>query len=75
MRQTAVYLRDQQSRALKEAAARLERSEAELIREGVDLVLARYGPPLGRCDMPTARGGGLASRADELLADGFGEPE
>ncbi|WP_460539057.1 hypothetical protein [Glycomyces halotolerans] len=72
MRQTAVYLRKDQREGLKRMAARLGRSEAELLREGVDLVLAQHGEPLGSCEMPTASAGRrLADRTDELL-DGFG---
>ncbi len=72
MRQTAVYLRKDQHAALKQMAARLGRSEADLLREGVDLVLAQHGPPLGSCEMPSASAGRrLADRTDELL-DGFG---
>lgn len=75
MRQTAVYLKDNQTVALKEVAARLERSEADLIREGIDLLLNRYAQPIGYCGIPVAHGGGrLASRTEELLEDGFGEP-
>lgn len=73
MRQTAVYLKERQTVGLKETARRLERSEADLIREGVELVLARYRDPIGECDLPTAHGGGaLASRTDDLLEEGFG---
>ena len=72
MRQTAVYLRKDQHAALKQMAARFGRTEADLLREGVDLVLARHGAPLGSCEMPTGSAGHrLADRTDEFL-DGFG---
>ena len=73
MRQTAVYLEDAQLAGLKHTSRKLGRSEAELIREGLDLLLTRYRDPIGETDLPTAHGGGnLAARADELL-DGFGQ--
>lgn len=72
LRQTAVYLRDEQVLALKEMAARLGRSEADLLHEGADLVLAQHDTPMGICEMPTASAGRtLASRTDDLLG-GFG---
>lgn len=73
MRQTAVYLEDSQLTGLKHTSRKLGRTEADLIREGLDLVLARYRDPIGEIDLPTAHGGGnLAGRVDELL-DGFGQ--
>ncbi|WP_170160415.1 ribbon-helix-helix domain-containing protein [Prauserella muralis] len=73
MRQTAVYLQDHQLSGLKDASRKLGRSEADLLREGVDLVLARYREPIGECDLPAVHGGGqLASRVDDLLDEGFG---
>src|SRR2546421_228044 len=41
MRRTTVYLRDEQAIQLKRAANKWGRSEAELIRDGVDLILAK----------------------------------
>jgi hypothetical protein len=72
MERTTVYLTEQQKAGLEEVARLSGRSEAELIREGVDIVTERHrtaelSVPLfdsGRSD--------LASRADELL-EGFGE--
>jgi hypothetical protein len=42
VRPTTVYLTDGQKRALERAAKAAGRSEAELIREGVELVTARH---------------------------------
>jgi len=42
MEKTTVYLTDTQKRALERAAKAVGRSEAELIREGVELVTARH---------------------------------
>jgi hypothetical protein len=72
MERTTVYLTEAQKAALEAVAQSSGRSEAELIREGVELVTERHRTagltvPLfdsGRSD--------LASRAEELL-EGFGE--
>lgn len=73
MRQTAVYLRDDQQKQLKDLSGKLGRSESELVREGIDLIWARYRDPIGVCDLPVTHGpGDLAERADELLHEGFG---
>lgn len=72
MEKTTVYLTETQKRALELVARTSGRSEAELIREGVDLVTSGRGVaeptlPLFDSGDPT-----LAARVDELL-DGFGE--
>ena len=72
MEKTTVYLTGTQKRALKHAARASGRSEAELIREGVELVTARYqvverGLPLFWSDQPD-----LAERVGDALT-GFGE--
>lgn len=72
MEKTTVYLTEDQKRALARAALASGRSEAELIREGVDLVtsarrVAEPTLPLFDSDDPT-----IAERVDDLL-DGFGE--
>ena len=71
MEKTTVYLTDDQKRALARAAKTSGRSEAELIREGVELVTARHR--LGELDLPLFANGqpDLAERVDEAL-DGFG---
>lgn len=72
MEKTTVYLTTAQKLAL-ERASRLEgRSEADLIREGIDVVTARHRAaepriPLFKSGIPD-----LASRADDYL-EGFGE--
>jgi len=72
MERTTVYLTEAQKRALERAARLSGRSEAELIREGVDTVTARLQVaepvlPLFASGQPD-----LAERADEHL-EGFGE--
>jgi hypothetical protein len=72
MEKTTVYLSADQKRALSRAARAEGRSEAELIREGIDSVTARHRVaeptlPLFESDQPD-----LATRADELLK-GFGD--
>lgn len=72
MEKTTVYLTDEQKRALERAAKAEGRSEADLIREGVDAVTARHRVmeptiPLFDSGIPD-----LAERADAYL-EGFGE--
>jgi Ribbon-helix-helix protein, copG family len=72
MEKTTVYLTDVQKRALERAAKAAGRSEAELIREGVELVTARHQAaelvlPLFSSEHPD-----LAEHVDEALR-GFGE--
>jgi hypothetical protein len=72
MERTTVYLSAQQKRALERAARAEGRSEADLIREGIDVVTSRLQVaepvlPLFGSGLPD-----LAERVDEELA-GFGE--
>jgi predicted DNA-binding protein len=72
MEKTTVYLTDTQKRALERTAKAAGRTEAELIREGVELVTARHQAselrlPLFSSDQPD-----LAEHVDEAM-DGFGE--
>jgi Ribbon-helix-helix protein, copG family len=72
MERTTVYLTEAQKRALERAARLSGRSEAELIREGVEVVTGRHqvaepALPLFESGQPD-----LAERVDEAL-DGFGE--
>ena len=72
MEKTTVYLTETQKRALERAARQSGRSEAELIREGVDLVTSARRvaePTLPLFDSGDAT---IADRVDDLL-DGFGE--
>ncbi len=72
MEKTTVYLTDSQKRALERVAKVVGRSEAELIREGVELVTARHqvAEPL----LPLFESGrpDLAEHVDDEL-DGFGD--
>jgi hypothetical protein len=72
MEKTTVYLTETQKRALGTLARQSGRSEAELIRDGIDLVTAvrRVAEPT----LPLFDSGdpSLAERVDELL-EGFGE--
>ena len=72
MERTTVYLTQQQKRALEGTARAEGRSEAELIREGIDVVTNRHRVaepvlPLFESGLPS-----LAEHLDEELA-GFGE--
>ena len=71
MEKTTVYLPSELKRALERAARYEGRSEADLIREGIEAITARHGTaeptlPLFESGVPD-----LAERVDELL-EGFG---
>ncbi len=73
MEKTTVYLTSEQKRALARAAHVEGRSEADLIREGVDTVTSRHQatePTLPLFESGTPE---LAEHVDELM-EGFGEP-
>ena len=72
MEKTTVYLTSRQKEALARAARAELKSEAELIREGVDLITARHR--VAEPTLPLFESGqpDLAERVDELRR-GFGE--
>jgi Arc/MetJ-type ribon-helix-helix transcriptional regulator len=72
MRKTTVYLPDDLKAQLARAAASTGRSEADLIREGIELVSAQLPAPRPRVPLFKSGIPDLAERADEHLA-GFGE--
>ncbi|MEO8571246.1 MAG: CopG family transcriptional regulator [Chloroflexota bacterium] len=72
MEKTTVYLTTDQKRALARAARVEGRSEADLIREGIETVTAKHRVaeptlPLFESGVPD-----LADRVDDLL-EGFGD--
>jgi hypothetical protein len=73
MEKTTVYLTSAQKHALARAAEISGRSEAELIREGIEEVSARH--QVAEPTIPLFDSGqpDLAERFDEYL-QGFGEP-
>lgn len=72
MEKTTVYLTTAQRRALARTARVTGRSEAELIREGVEAVTAAHRVAEPTIPLFDSGQGNLAERADELL-EGFGE--
>jgi hypothetical protein len=72
MERTTVYLTETQKRNLERAARLSGRSEAELIREGVDVVSSRHQAAEPRLPLFESGQPGLAERVDEAL-EGFGE--
>lgn len=72
MEKTTVYLPDELKRALRRTAQASGRSEAELIREGVGLVVGTHRVAEPRLPLFESGHPDLAERAEELLT-GFGE--
>lgn len=72
MDKTTVYLTPNQKRALTKASKTSGRSEAELIREGVETVTARHLTPEPTLPLFESGHPDLAERVDDELA-GFGE--
>lgn len=71
---TSVYLDDADKRRLGELALSTGTSEADLIRQGVALVLARAERPLPRLGVGASTDGRSAADTDGLLVEhGFGE--
>jgi hypothetical protein len=70
MEKTTVYVTTEQKRALERAAREAGRSEADLIREGIETVTSRIAEPV----LPLLESGvpDLAERVDDALA-GFGQ--
>ncbi len=72
MRKTTVYLTDELRHELTRAAAGTGRSEADLIREGIRLVVRSTTPPRPRYPLFSSGDPDFAHRTDEFL-EGFGE--
>jgi len=68
---TTVYLPDELKAALGRAAAETGLSEAEIIREGIRLAVARVSPPAPRSGVFESGRADLSERVDEFLG-GFG---
>lgn len=72
MEKTTVYLTTRQRAALARTARATGRSEAELIREGVDVVTQAHRVAEPTLPLFDSGRGDLAARSEELL-EGFGE--
>jgi hypothetical protein len=72
MRKTTVYLPEALKSELARAAVASGRSEADLIREGIELVTGRASGAEPRLPLFASGTPDLAERVDEHLA-GFGE--
>jgi Arc/MetJ-type ribon-helix-helix transcriptional regulator len=71
MRKTTVYLPEAVKASLERMAASTGRSEADLIREAISSLAGMDEPPRPRFPLFES-GDPIASRVDELLAEGFG---
>jgi hypothetical protein len=72
MEKTTVYLTTDQKRGLARAARAEGRSEADLIREGIESVTARHRVAEPTIPLFETGAPDLADRVDELL-EGFGD--
>ena len=72
MEKTTVYLTSAQKRALARSALLEGRSEADLIREGIETVTSRHRAAEPTIPLFASGCPDLASRSDEYL-EGFGE--
>lgn len=72
MHRTTIYLPESLHAALTRAAKRLGKSEAELVREALELHLRSLTPPAPRLPLFKSGKRGLAEALDEALK-GFGE--
>ncbi|APA95649.1 ribbon-helix-helix domain-containing protein [Nocardia seriolae] len=72
---TSVYLEPEQAARLKEAAEAAGRSEADLIREGIELVLLRSHRVRRTRPWPSFDSGdpGFAAAGEDLLGGAYGE--
>ncbi|WP_158607877.1 ribbon-helix-helix domain-containing protein [Nocardia panacis] len=72
---TSVYLDPAQAAQLKDAAEATGRSEADLIREGIDLVLLRAHTVRRTRPWPSFDSGdpGFAANSADLLGQAYGE--
>jgi Arc/MetJ-type ribon-helix-helix transcriptional regulator len=69
VRRTTVHLPDHLKAALERVAASEQRTEAELVREGVRMVTERHATPAPRLPLFTSGDPSLAERVDETLAE------
>jgi hypothetical protein len=72
MYKTTVYLPEELKARLARAAEASRRSEADLIREGIEIVVERASRPLPSFGIFASGDGTLSQRVDDLL-EGFGE--
>jgi hypothetical protein len=72
MKKTTVYLTSEQKRWLARAAKLERRSEADLIREGIEAITNRHRTAEPTIPLFTSGVPDLANRADDYL-DGFGD--
>ncbi len=73
MEKTTVYLTPRQKQALRRAAHATGRSEAELIREGIEAITARHRAAEPTLPLFASGDPQLAEHVDAALT-GFGDP-
>jgi hypothetical protein len=67
MEKTTVYLTTEQKRALERAARTTGRSEARLVREGIEAVTARTGSAETTTPLPDGRPPGFGDGGDAIV--------
>jgi hypothetical protein len=72
MRKTTLYLPDDLKAAVRRLAAETGRTEAAIIREGIELAISRHTPPSPTIPIYVSDDPHFAEHADDHLA-GFGE--
>lgn len=72
MRKTTVYLGDDQKRELERLAGHLRRSESQLIRDAIDLLVKSEQPAKPKPGPIFSIPETLSTQVDDLLAEGFG---
>lgn len=72
MHKTTLYLPDHMKAAVQRFAAETGRTEAAIIREGIELAISQHTPPPPTIPILVSDDPHFAERVDERLA-GFGE--
>lgn len=76
MKRTTIFLSEDQKRNLKRIAQETGRSESDLIRDGVNEVVARHTPPFPKPHLGTFDSGDPGwtdpDNLDRLMEEGFG---
>lgn len=77
MKRTTIFLPEDQKAELKRIARETGRSESDLIRDGVNHIVAAHTPPFPKPHLGTIKGGGPGwadpENLERLMEEGFGQ--